>query len=1159
VVRAPRTIPLPIRDAQARASDPTASAFVSANAGSGKTHVLVQRVIRLMLAGVPPEKILCLTFTKAAAANMAERVFTTLGHWVTLDDDALDAAIRDAGITHPAVQLRKSARELFASALETPGGLKVQTIHALCTRLLQQFPFEANVPARFTVLDDRDQTEMMERASLAVMLDASRAPDSAIGRALLAAMASAADVTFKDVVREACLSRDHFMAWTDAAGSAGAAVAQVSALLGVTANHSIEDVEREIVDGPNLPRSRWEEIARALETGAKTERDNADRLRVALPAAGAAQVDEYLGIFLTDVDRTPRKSVLTKNFVRDNPAIGSSFDAEASRLGPLIEKRRAVTTRDRTEALLHIAIAVAANYRREKAERGLLDYDDLIDKTLALLASGASGWVHYKLDRGVDHVLIDEAQDTSPRQWDIIAHIISEFTAGAGARDGVMRTVFAVGDEKQSIFSFQGAAPREFDARRWELKKKFEDAELRFESIPFTYSFRSGQAILKSVDHVFRDEAIYRSIHAEKAYPLHEALPDAGPGQIDLWELSVADDKQDIEGWRAPFDGVPVTSAEVKLSERIQSEIGRLVAGGTMTGRIGNRRRLTYGDVLVLVRRRGNLFDAVIQALKHAGIPVAGADRLKLTEHIAIIDSMNLADALLLPQDDLALAVALKSPFFNLSEDELFTLAWNRKGSLRDALTAHAAESGKFRDALDRLAECERRSRTETPFAFYAWLLGGDNGRARILRRLGHEANDALDEFLELAMSYEKKAPASLQGFIAWLRAADTEVKRDMEISRDEVRVMTVHGAKGLEAPVVIMADTTTSPSDTQRLRLIQLPQGNGGKAVVWAGRKADDPACVAGARNAMLEETEHEYRRLLYVAMTRAADRLIIAGCMPGNRNSVRENSWYDLIKRGLANSDLAFREIPAGDGVVKSYRRAEDVTPEADIAPDAAGSAHPSLPEWLHTPAAPEQFIDRRLRPSDPGVDEGKTFRSAESPALRARALLRGTLVHRLLQSLPDLSPDRRRDAALKYLARNADGWTDGDREKLVKGVLALIEDPRFAPVFGDGSRAEVAIAGRLKRPGRAPAQVSGQIDRLVVTPGEILIVDFKTNHAPPVLAGEAPIAYVRQLALYRAVLGKLYPQRPVRAALLWTETPELMEISTPALDAQLATIIP
>lgn len=1154
-MKAPRTIPPPVRDAQTRASDPAASAFVSANAGSGKTHVLVQRVIRLLLSGVPPEKILCLTFTKAAAANMAERVFTTLGHWVTLDDDALDAAIRDAGIPHVTVRLRKSARELFASALETPGGLKVQTIHALCTRLLQQFPFEANVPARFAVLDDRDQTEMMERASLAVMLDASRAPDSAIGRALLAAMANAADVTFKEVVREACLSRDHFMAWTDAAGSADIAAAQVSALLGVTAGDSIEQVEREIVDGPHLPRARWEEIARALETGAKTERDNADRLRAALPAAGAAQADEYLGIFLTDADKTPRKSVLTKNFVRDNPAIGSRFDAEASRLGPLIEKRRAVTARDRTEALLHIAIAVAANYRREKLERGLLDYDDLIDKTLALLASGASGWVHYKLDRGVDHVLIDEAQDTSPRQWDIIAHIISEFTVGAGARNGANRTVFAVGDEKQSIFSFQGAAPREFAARRWELKKKFEDAELKFESIPFTYSFRSGPAILKSVDDVFHDEAIYRSIHAEKAYPLHEALPDAGPSQIELWELSVADEKQDIEGWRAPFDGVPLTSAEVKLSKSIQSEIRRLVTGGTMTGRLGNRRRLTYGDVLVLVRRRGNLFDAVIQALKHTGIPVAGADRLKLTEHIAIIDLMNLADALLLPQDDLSLAVVLKSPLFNLTEEELFTLARDRKGSLRDALTAHAAESGKFRDTLGRLAACERRFRTETPFTFYAWLLGGDNGRARILRRLGHEANDALDEFLELALSYEKKAPASLQGFMAWLRAADTEVKRDMEISRDEVRVMTVHGAKGLEAPVVIMADTTTSPSDTQRLRLIQLPLGNGGKAMVWAGRKAEDPLCVADARNAMLEETEHEYRRLLYVAMTRAADRLIIAGCMPGNRNSVRKFSWYDLIAKGLENSELQLQEIQTPNGLVKRYSRPDDVTPSAGTAAEASREASIVLPPWLQTSAPSEAAAGSVLRPSDPADDDSHPVRSGEAILARAKALKRGTLVHRLLQSLPDIAAERRRDAALSYLARNADGWTADEQRVLAEGAVALIADARFAHAFAAGSQAEVSIVGRLERPGQPSALVSGQIDRLVVTEREVLIVDYKTNHAPPKTPDEAPPGYIRQLALYRAVLAKLYPQRPVRAALLWTETPDLMEISAPALDAALA----
>ena len=1163
MVKAPRIIPDAVRATQARASDPTASAFVSANAGSGKTHVLVQRVIRLLLDDVPPEKILCITFTKAAAANMAERVFSTLGHWVTLDDTELDAAIREAGILNPTTRLRKSARTLFACALETPGGLKVQTIHALCTRLLQQFPFEANVPARFAVLDDRDQNEMMERANLKVFLEASHSPDSATGRALMTAMASAADVTFKDVVREACLSRDHFMAWTDAAGSAHAAAAQISAALGVDPNDRIEDVECAIVDGPNLPQSKWQEIARVLDTGSKTDQDQARRLREALVFTGAAQVDEYLGVFLTEADRTPRKSVVTKKFADNNPAVGRLFEQESLRIGPLIERRRAVTARDRTEALLHIATAAAANYRREKQERGLLDYDDLIDKTLEMLDRVSSGWVHYKLDRGVDHVLIDEAQDTSPRQWNIVRHITSEFTSGEGARDSVRRTVFAVGDEKQSIFSFQGAKPREFAEMRQYFQTKFKASRQKFDPISFTYSFRSGMGVLRAVESAFQSPEVYQSITTDlDGMPRHEALADAGPSLIDLWDLAKADEREDIEGWRAPFDGVSLTSPEVKLARRIQAEIKSLVERGTMTGSAGDRRRLRYGDMLVLVRRRGNAFDAVIQALKHAGIPVAGADRLKLTEHIAIIDLMNLADALLLPQDDLALAVALKSPLFGLGDDDLFKLAWNRKGSLRAALTARAATDGLLRDVLWRFEQCERRVVSETPFAFYAWLLGGDGGRARILRRLGHEANDALDEFLELALNYERKAPASLQGFMAWLRAADTEVKRDMEISRNEVRVMTVHGAKGLEASVVFLVDTTTSPSDTQRLKLINLPQGNAAPqapgVVVWAGRKAEDPASVVAARAAMIGDTEDEYRRLLYVAMTRAADRLFVGGCMPGNMKNVRPSSWYDLISRGLTHSGLQLEEIKTADGTVKRYTRVEDVAPAANPAAAPATSAAVVLPTWLLTPAQPERPAANMLRPSDPTDDDVRPVRTTETVKQRSRAMQRGTLVHRLLQSLPDIAGERRHEAALAYLARNANNWTADERGALAESALALIADPRFAPVFALGSRAEVSIVGRLERPHRQPALVSGQIDRLVVGNHEVLIVDFKTNHAPPQQATEAPRGYIRQLALYRAVLGQLYPQRTVRAALLWTETPELMEISAPALDAELAAVI-
>jgi ATP-dependent helicase/nuclease subunit A len=383
-----------------------------------------------------------------------------------------------------------------------------------------------------------------------------------------------------------------------------------------------------------------------------------------------------------------------------------------------------------------------------------------------------------------------------------------------------------------------------------------------------------------------------------------------------------------------------------------------------------------------------------------------------------------------------------------------------------------------------------------------------------------------------------------------------------MEISRDEVRVMTVHGAKGLEAPVVFLVDTTTSPADTTRLKLVRMPQGNAAPhapgVVVWAGKKAEDPPAVAAARAAMLGETEDEYRRLLYVAMTRAADRLIVAGCMPGNRNVLRPLSWYDLIVKGLDASGLHLQNVPPPDGVVKRYSRIEDVAPDAGSAVPSSPAASIELPAWLRSPAPRTPFPDNLLRPSDPAENEGYSFRAGESAQQRARALQRGALVHRLLQSLPDIASERRRDAALNYLARNAGEWAGGERDALAGQVLALIGDIRFATVFAPGSRAEVSLVGRLDRPERPPVLVSGQIDRLAVTPAEVLIVDYKTNHAPPATVAEAPAAYIRQLALYRAVLAKLYPQRPIRAALLWTETPEMMEIPTPALDAQLAAII-
>jgi ATP-dependent helicase/nuclease subunit A len=1152
-----REIPQAVRRRQAEASDPACSVFVAANAGSGKTHVLAQRVIRLMLDGAPggvdPSRILCITFTKAAAANMAARVFDRLRGWIALDDADLDAALAEIGVHGVDSGKRRRARALFAAALETPGGLKVQTIHAFCTRLLQQFPFEANVAARFTVLDDRSQNEMFDRAIMAVLLQAAGAPEGALGRALRHAVTGAADSTVRAKLQEAIRKRETIAQWLDAAGSIEEAIAQLSRTLGIDPADDLAVIHKEIVEGPHLPSTEWGAAAAAFAEGSSNDGDQAARLTGALAANDmSSRVDTYLGVFLKDNDGEPRKSIITKPLAKRYPSLDARLTVEKARLEALVARRRAVVCRDRTAALITLAREVIIRYGAEKDRRGLLDYDDLIDKAGGMLDRVDSSWVHYKLDLGLDHVLIDEAQDTSEKQWRIVRELVAEFAAGAGARGSLARTLFAVGDEKQSIFSFQGAAPRQYEEMRRHFAAVFSVSEIGWRHVRFDHSFRSGPNVLGAVDKVFAPAAIHRSITSDEAgMPPHLALPDAMPGDVEVWPMIEPEAKAEIEAWDAPFDAMPESNPRAKLAEKIARTVRGWIADGTPVG--AARRPLTPGDVLILVRQRGPLFEAIIRALKNAGVAVAGADRLMLTEHIAIIDLMAFADALLLPQDDLALATALKSPLFGFDDDMLFALAWDRRASLRDTLAARSEERSEFAAADALLSRCARMARETTPFAFFACLLGPQGGRRRIFARLGVEAADALEEFLELALVYERQEPPSLQGFLAWLRSVEAVVKRDMEIERDEVRVMTVHGAKGLEAPVVILADTTTPPAGPPgpaALLAVPQPQAAPGTppCIVWPGRKQDDVAAVGAARNDARWEAENEHRRLLYVAMTRAAERLIVCGCQGVNWRP--EGCWYDLVTNGLGASP-DFKEIGEGDARIGRYR----IVPHHDDAPaeepSAQGTPH-DIPAWLGVPVSAEPARTVTLTPSTAYEESVGPRRYASAGQDARRALERGRLVHRLLQSLPEILPMGRLAAAGRYIERAGGAFTADERERLVTAVLGILDDDRFAALFAPGSRAEVPIVGRLSRRGRPDILVSGQIDRLVVTPGAVLIADYKTNQAVPTTADKAPPAYIEQLALYRAVLGRIYPGRTVRVALVWTEGPALMEFSGLLLDA-------
>ncbi|MFG1396653.1 double-strand break repair helicase AddA [Roseixanthobacter pseudopolyaromaticivorans] len=1151
---------------QGEASHPHTSAWVSANAGSGKTHVLAQRVIRLLLSGTPPGRILCLTYTKAAAANMANRVLDILGRWVGLGDRELDAELVRIDDRPPNGDLRARARRLFAAALETPGGLKIQTIHAFCGGLLHRFPFEAGVAAGFSELDDAGRLDLMARIRAALIVEATGAPAGRLGQALSALIESLSDAGV-DALLEAAVDARALI--EPLGGDADARRAAVARVLGVAPEQSPEEVRREMLASPHVPRSEWPSIAACLREGAKTDQALGEQLALAATAGSEAEaLPAYLGVFLTD-KYEPRAAsrFLTKGLRTAYPALCGRLDAEKERIAGLLDRLRAVETLARTDAALTLGAEACRRYAREKAQRGLLDFDDLIGRTAELLNRVPASWVHFKLDRGIDHVLVDEAQDTSPEQWKVVEGLIADFFSGEGAREGLTRTLFVVGDEKQSIFSFQGADPRTFG----DMHARFAGAAgpQDFRNVRLPHSFRSAPGVLEAVDRIFAAEAARRGLTGDNAPPVHAAIRADAPSLVEVWPTTVPAPKPKVDDWRRPLDAVPADDPVNQLAQRIaafvRAGIEERLAIPSREGRAMQAR-----DVLVLVRRRGRLFEAVIRALKTAGpgVDVAGADRLVIADHIAALDLMALGDALLSPDDDLALASALKSPLFGFTDDDLIILCPPRAGRLGDALAGAAGRFPHWGAAAARLETWRGEAPLLRPFDFYARVLGRDGGRRAMLARLGPEAADVLDEFMALARTYESTEPATLAGFLAFLRRGGAETKRDMESGRDEVRVMTVHGAKGLEAPIVILADTVDVPKARTAGGLLPVPDGAGGIVPILAGRKDDGPAVLGLARGAALEREREEYRRLLYVALTRAEDAVIVCGAetrLPGKDkpHARPEGCWYDLVRDALADEAVEV-EAPYAQGPVLRWRKGEGFAP-ARAAPSSAVSSAAGEKEAGR--GAGVAFLQASPLPAVPlHVAPLRPSRAAEQaprpPRQRAAAesdgldpILRGDLVHRLLAGLAGLEPAMRGDAGRQLLRHVASALPAEIHDALAAEAQGVLDHAELAELFGEGSVAEVPIVGRWRAQGGRLMSVSGRIDRLAVRPDRIVLADFKTDSVPPRRWEEVGGAYVSQLAIYGEVLRRAFPGKAVEAMVVYTRGPVIHSLPPEALAAALA----
>lgn len=1131
---------------QQTASDPSASAWVSAHAGSGKTHVLAQRVLRLLLAGARPSQILCLTYTKAAAANMGARVFDRLAHWATLDDASLAKDIAEMGATVESRADLDFARRLFARAVETPGGLKIQTIHAFCEKLLHIFPFEANVPASFRVVDDLERAELMDAARRRALAVATQ--DGGPLRKALETVARDTSAPGFDALCEELLQHRQKIARMREQEDYET---RVFAALGLRSEESLARIEAAIIH-EGEPPAAWPALARLLRGGSTNDGKLANSLDAAIALAPHPDcIETYLAAFFTK-DGEPRgvgkTKIVTSALAKREPQLLARLEAERDRLGPLVEKRKAAAAAERSLALHALGDAILSEYEHAKRRRGLLDYDDLIEGARRLLHRSSPSWVLYKLDAQIDHVLLDEAQDTSSPQWDILVAIADEFCAGAGAREGRRgppRSFFAVGDEKQSIFSFQGAAPERFEAMRREFSRRFKVVERRFEEVTLTQSFRSAPGVLQAVDEIFAIDDNRRglSFDPQEPAPRHEAWKSDVAALVEIWEPIGATTAPDSSDWRLPLDYVDANDPNERLAHRLARKVRALLApeSGECVEDRGALRPVEAGDILILVRKRGPLFEAIIRALKSEGVAVAGADRLNLADHIAVHDLIALGRAALLPQDDLTLASVLKSPFFGFDDDDLIALAPGRRASLVEALAE--SEEPRCRAAAERLRRLRRDAADLAPFDFYSSVLGLDGGRAQLVARLGGEAEDAIDEFLKLTASFEREQPPSLTAFLAMAESLDLSIKRDMESAGGAVRVMTVHAAKGLEAKIVFLPDTCGAAAGKHDPKLYVLGEADDA-VLLWSLAKDSDPVALKAAREAHQNSEREESRRLLYVALTRAEERLYICGAHGVKGRA--EGCWHDAIRLAL---EPGCEALPDPLEPASTILRRGAALPRFDLSREKQTFAAIELPAFATTRTKREEAPAPPLRPSSAlaGADVIDFANDGPGKGEQAERLLHGRLVHALLQHLPGCAPDRRREAARRFLQARGGFLDDDKRESLAQSALAVLADPSLAPLFGPESSSEVDVVATLEN----GAVVSGRIDRLAETATEALIAEFKTGRP----RGKIDDAHLRQLALYRAAVAPLFPGKRLRCFLIFTQNASVVEADEAALDAAFA----
>ncbi len=1129
---------------QVSAAIPTKSVWVQASAGTGKTKVLSDRFLRLLLNGEDASKILCLTYTKAAAVEMANRITKRLTEWAVASDEKLETELnklfgRVLG-NKELDNLKNIARCQFALLLETPNGVKIQTIHSFCQEILKRFPIEAGISPYFNVMEERNAAEIIKNAKEKIFNDIKLNPSSNLAKALDIITSSTSEYSFNEIMDSITKNNDKIKRLVIHYGGQEKVLQNLARDLGVNADDTKESLISPILN--NIDKTWLLEQAKIMEN-MKTKTDNVFAKSI-FQFLEEGDFNDYILSFLTKENKI-RQKLPTKSVRENYPNIGEWFDEEAEKILELIDRLRSLKIYNCSKAIFDFSFALLDEYENIKNYKSQYDFTDLIVKTRNLLENPeVANWVLYKLDGGIDNILIDEAQDTAPDQWAIIKGLTEDFFSGI-SRSNKQKTIFAVGDKKQSIYSFQNADPQHFIDMGAHYKDAVEKSQSEWEKLSLQISFRSTKSVLDCVNMVFSTDSMAKNGVVEEGEDItHLPFKAGDAGRVELWPLvSSKDEKKELE-FTPPNSRISIDSTSSRLAKLISLKIHDMIKNKEMLP--SKNRPVTASDFLILVQTRSNFTTELVRELKRLNVNTAGLDRVKLSTHIAIQDLISLAEFLLQKNDDLSLAEVLKSPIFNLSEDDLYDLCYKRTSTLWVNLGNKKDHKEIYNKAYHNLKDLLDITDFVRPYELFEYVLTSLNARKNMVSRLGNEAEDVLNEFLNLCLSFEQNHVPTLQGFLSWMKAAEVEVKRDMEQSDlDAVRIMTVHGSKGLQAPIVIIPDMYKA-KDRKREKLLWKKSENT-PMMYWAPYAEDYNNYCNEIFDINHSSLKDEYNRLLYVALTRAEDRLYLCGHTGKKAYKEDKDCWYNFVKTSLSKytNPITDKFLSSNDALIdeseilvieneQSYF--EDKKPV-----EAQKTAHQEveIPSWLTTRPNDEPTPPKPLTPSKPEDEE--PFTTSPLHLDDGYRYKRGNIIHKLLEILTlDNNTGDKHKIIDEYIAINASDISNKSQDRIKQEILSIIDNPNYDYLFASNSKAEVPVMGLI-----GDKVISGQIDRLIELEDEVIILDYKTNTPAPFDIKDVPLAYIKQLSAYKSVLQRIYKDKDVRATILWTSIPNIMEI--------------